>query len=107
MSSIALLAFPGPKSVKSSVLKDGHVFVVHMLDPRDKEEVDGEGCDEKEKEEGGAEDNKEEEVTEKAEGETQEKDQREEGNYPSGFFCELNCHCEMPHLFYCFTCIID
>ncbi|XP_030828795.1 sperm-associated antigen 17-like isoform X3 [Strongylocentrotus purpuratus] len=59
----------GPKFVKTSVLKDGHVFVVHILDPRDKEEVEGEAP-----QECGGESNKEN-VMEKADQETQEKDQ--------------------------------
>ncbi|XP_063954686.1 sperm-associated antigen 17-like isoform X2 [Lytechinus pictus] len=65
----------GAKSVKTSVLKDGHVFVVHLLDPRDKEEVEGGGVEEKSPQETGGESNKEN-VTEKADEETQEKDEK-------------------------------
>ncbi|XP_071495561.1 sperm-associated antigen 17-like [Diadema antillarum] len=67
----------GAKFVKTSVLKDGHVFVIHIMDPRDKEEVEGDGAADATPVT--METTKEENVKEKADEEKQEKDQKEEG----------------------------
>lgn len=47
--------YTGTSSVKATVLKDGHIFSVHILDPKEKseesEDEDDEKKDEKEKSE--------------------------------------------------------
>jgi hypothetical protein len=75
---VRLAWFAGTSVVKTSVLKDGHVFCVHVLDPKlpgQEEEEDEDDEEEKDKDKETVMDSKiEDEGQEKGEMEKQEKD---------------------------------
>ena len=65
----------GPTFVKTSVLKDGHTFVVHLVDPKELSEDDKDNEETTGQQDGGAADDMDS-VTEKADQEKSEKEDK-------------------------------